>query len=393
MDEALKKQENKIIMLSLLGICFAFLGWSDVVSDFLYQEFRDVENIVAIVSVVGFLYSFFSMMANIIIVKISDKNPKRIFLGLLKITSVLALIVGFSILLHNVYIFSICYILYSAFLELLSMYHFAFERSTTEEKRFIQIENKRKTLFKIIMSVSVLISNFLIVHYEEKGFLVTTIICFVFFIGTYCNLKKITCKDTGRKKEKFLKKLNIKKYSKQIKLYGISSMMTKFALSNISVVFSIALLKNNMEFTLLKDIKNYAIIFTIIGYFIVKKANLKNREVIVSIIVEIACVLSILLAYWNSYFLILVIGLQTVNSLIELAGRFKILERDTYKENMVEKNAIIDIVVYIAQACSSVILLNLEFERAIGLVSILIIISVVLKMPMMESNQVLPKEV
>ncbi len=386
MNETFIKQENKIILLSILGICFAFLGWSDVVSDFLYHEFSDVENIVLIISVVGFLCSSFSTIANIIIVKISDKNPKVIFLGLLKITSALAIVVGLSIFVHNVYIFSVCYVLYIAFVELLSMYHFAFESSTTEETRFIQVENKRKTLFKILTSASILVSNFLIVHYGRNGFLVTTIVCALLFLGTYFNLKSITCKRIPKKKEKFLQKLHIKKYSKKIKLYGISSMLTKFALSNITIVFSMMFLKNNMPFEVLKDIKNYAVIFAIIGYFIVKKANLHNKEVTMSILTEIAVAIAIFLAFWNRYFLILVVGLQTIHNLVELAGRFKILENDTYKENRIEKNAIIDIGVYASQACASVILLNLEFEKAIGLVGLSLVLAVFLKIPMMESE-------
>lgn len=387
MNEKLKEQENKIVLLSILGICFAFLGWGDVVSDFLYHEFSEVENIIWIISVIGFLYSSFSTIANVMIVKISNKNPKDVFLGLLKITSALALVVGVSVFIHNVYLFSICYILYIAFVELLSMYHFAFESSTTEEGHFIRIENKRKTIFKIITSVSVLISNFLIVHYASKGFFVTTIICSLIFIGTYFNLKSIVCKTIPKRKEKFLQKMNIRRYSKQIKLYAVSSMLTKFALANITIVFSIHFLKNNMQFDMLKDIKNYAIVFAIIGYFVVKKANIYNKEVMLSILIEMISAITIFLASINGYFLILVIGLQMIHSLVELAGRFKILEKDTYKENMVEKNAIIDIGVYLSQACASLLLLNLEFEKAIGLVGILLVVAIILKMPMMENKK------
>lgn len=144
------KQERKIVMLSILGICFAFLGWSDVVSDFTYKKFSQLENIVLIISIIGFIHSVLSVVANLIVIKISHRNPQKLFNKLLLLCSALAIIVGISTFSNNIYVFSICYIIYVTFFETLSMYHFAFETSATEKNRYIQVENKRKTIFKII---------------------------------------------------------------------------------------------------------------------------------------------------------------------------------------------------------------------------------------------------
>lgn len=143
-----KTQENKIIMLAILGICFAALGWSDVVSDLVYKKFETVNHIVFIISIIGMIHSLLCVLANFIVIHISSYNPKILFRNLLLICSILVIVVGASIFLNNLYIFTICYIIYLAFLEILSMYHFAFETSTTKNNRYILVENKRKTFLK-----------------------------------------------------------------------------------------------------------------------------------------------------------------------------------------------------------------------------------------------------
>lgn len=139
------------------------------------------------------------------------------------------------------------------------------------------------------------------------------------------------------------------------------------------------LLENNIEFSMLKEIKNYAIGFTIVAYFIVKKANTKGLEIKTTIFIEIAIILIIILSVWNSYFLVLLMGLYTIHNLVELTGRFKIFEDDTYQDKNVEKNAIMDMGIFIAQGLSSLILLNIPFKIAIFIVLILIVIAIILK--------------
>lgn len=375
------KQERKIVMLSILGICFAFLGWSEVVSDFIYKKFSQFDNIVLIISIIGFIHSVLCILANLIVIKISNRNPKKLFNKLLLICSVLVLIVGISTFSNNIYIFSIIYIVYLTFLELLSMYHFAFESSATENNRYIQIENKRKTLFKIVQSIATIISNIMIIKYFDFGFLSTTIISSITFIIVYFNIKNVRCREIGNavKSESFLEKLKIKKYSKNIKRYGIATIITRFALSNVLIVFSMHLLENNMEFALLKEIKNYAVAFAIIAYFVVKKANMKAIEIKTTIIMENVIVIVILLSIWNPYFLILLMGCYRIDNLVELTGRFKIFETDTYPENNIEKNAIMDVGIFIAQGLSSLILLNIPFYVSIGVVIISLLLAIILK--------------
>ena len=376
-----KKQEQKVVMLSILGICFAFLGWSNVVSDFTYKKFSQVENIILIISIIGFIHSALCVIANLIVIKISNKNPKKFFNKLLLICSVLVIVVGISIFTNNIYIFSICYIIYLTFLETLSMYHFAFETSSTEKDRYIAVENKRKTIFKIIQCVATIISNIIIIKYFDFGFFATTIIASIIFLFTFFNVRNISCREIKREncKEKFLQKLKISKYSTTIKKYGIATTITRFALSNIIILFSMHLLENNIEFALLKEIKNYAVIFAIVAYFIVKKANMKGIEIKTTIFLEIIITFIIILSIWNPYFLILLMGLYTIDNLVELTGRFKIFENDTYHENNVEKNSIIDIGIFTAQGLSSLILLNIQFNISIAIILISIIMAIILK--------------
>lgn len=378
-----KTQENKIIMLAILGICFAALGWSDVVSDLIYKKFESVNHIVFIISVIGMIHSFLCVLANFIVIQISSYHPKILFQKLLLICSILVLVVGASIFLNNLYIFTVCYIIYLAFLEILSMYHFAFETSTTKKNRYILVENKRKTLFKIIQCITTVVSNILIIHYFELGFAITTAISSVTFLFMYFQLKEVLCinwkEETDSTKETFLQKLKVKKYSTIVKKYGIATVLTRFAFSNIIILFSMHLLQNNMEFSLLKEIKNYAIIFAIIGYFAVKKSNTKGGEIKLTILLEIFLTITILLSIWNPYFLILLMGIYTIDNLVELAGRFRIFETDTYPENNIQKNAIIDIGIFAAQGIASIILLNIPFSISIVLVIVTIILAIFLK--------------
>ncbi len=375
------KQERKVVMLSILGICFAFLGWADVVSDFTYRKFSQFENIVLIISIIGFIHSVLCILGNLIVIKFSNRNPQKLFNRLLLICSVLVLIVGVSTFANNIYVFSISYIIYLAFLELLSMYHFAFETSATVNNRYIPVENKRKTIFKIIQCISTIVSNLIIIKYFDFGFLCTTIIASITFIVTYFNIRNIKCREISNsdKNESFFEKLKIKKYSKTIKKYGLATIITRFALSNILIVFSMHLLENNMEFSLLKEIKNYAVAFAIIAYFVVKKANMKAVEIKTTIIMEHAIILIILLSIWNPYFLILLMGCYTIDNLVELTGRFKIFETDTYPENNVEKNAIMDVGIFIAQGLASLILLNIPFYVSIAVVIISLLVAIALK--------------
>ena len=69
-----KKQERKVVMLSVLGICFGFLGWGNVVSDFIYKKFSQVENIVFIISIIGLIHSTLCVIGNFVVLKISNKN-------------------------------------------------------------------------------------------------------------------------------------------------------------------------------------------------------------------------------------------------------------------------------------------------------------------------------
>lgn len=376
-----KKQEQKVVMLSILGICFAFLGWSEVVSDFTYKKFSQVENIILIISIIGFIHSALCVIANLIVLKISHKNPQKLFNKLLIICSGLVIIVGLSTLFNNIYIFSTCYIVYLTFVEILSMYHFAFETSATLKERYIPVENKRKTIFKIILCAATVISNIIIVKYFDLGFMVTTLIASVTFIITYFIVRNITCKELNKTKEKetFFQKLKINKYSKTIKKYGLATTMTRFALSNVMILFSMNLLKNNIEFSLLKEIKNYAVLFAIIAYFIVKKANMEGLEIKTTICMELMIILIIILSIWNPYFLILLMGLYTIDNLVELTGRFKIFENDTYPERNVEKNAIMDVGIFIAQGLSSLILLNMPFNISILITLLFIVGAIILK--------------
>lgn len=375
------KQERKVVMLSMLGICFAFLGWADVVSDFTYRKFSQFKNIVLIISIIGFIHSLLCILGNLIVIKFSNRNPQKLFNKLLLICSGLVIIVGISTFANNIFVFSISYIIYLSFLELLSMYHFAYETSATENNRYIPVENKRKTIFKIIQCISTIVSNLIIIKYFDFGFLFTTIIASITFIVTYFNVKDIKCRKIGNtdKNESFLNKLKIKKYSRTIKKYGVATIITRFALSNILIVFSMHLLKNNMEFSLLKEIKNYAVAFAIIAYFVVKKANMKAVEIKTTIIMEHIIILIILLSILNPYFLILLMGCYTIDNLVELTGRFKIFETDTYPENNVEKNAIMDIGIFIAQGLASIILLNIPFYVSIAVVIISLLVAIILK--------------
>lgn len=374
-------QEKKIEMLSILGICFAFLGWSDVVSDFTYKKFNTVENIVFIVSLIGMIHSWICVIANLVVIKISKNNPEKLFKRLLIICSLMVLIVGIASVINNLYIFAASYIIYSIFLEVLSMYHFAFETRAVENERYIPVENKRRTVFKILQCISTVVSNILIINYWDSGFVITTVIASTIFIFTYFNVKNVKCKDVEIKNdESFIQKLNIKKYSKTIKRYAIATILTRFSLSNIMVLFSMHLLQNNIEFSLLKSIKNYAIIFAIIAYFVTKKVNTKNMEIKTTALMEIIIILIIILSVYNPYFLILLSGFYTIDNIIELTGRFKIFEKDTYTENNVEKNAIMDIGIFSAQGLASLILLNIPFNIAITTVIIITIISIILKL-------------
>lgn len=94
---------------------------------------------------------------------------------------------------------------------------------------------------------------------------------------------------------------------------------------------------------------------------------------------EIIIIIIILLSLWNPFFLILLMGFYTIDNLVELAGRFKIFENDTYQENNIEKNAIMDIGIFIAQGISSLILLNIPFYVAIVVILISMIIAILLK--------------
>lgn len=179
--------------------------------------------------------------------------------------------------------------------------------------------------------------------------------------------------------KKILEKFKISKYSKNIKRYGVATIITKFALANIIILFSMNLLKNNIEFSLLKEIKNYAIVFAIVSYFIVKKANMKGTEIKTTIFMEIMIIITIILSLFNPYFLILLMGFYTIDGLVELTGRFKIFENDTYPENNVEKNSIMNIGTFTAQGLSSLILINMSFNISITIVIISMIIAIIIK--------------
>lgn len=139
------------------------------------------------------------------------------------------------------------------------------------------------------------------------------------------------------------------------------------------------LLENNIEFSLLKEIKNFAVLFAIVAYFIIKKANMKGAEIKTTIFMEMLIIIIIILSLYNPYFLILLMGLYTIDNLTELAGRFRIFENDTYPENNIEKNSIMDIGIFIAQGISSLILLNIPFNISIITILIFIIIAIILK--------------
>ena len=72
-------------------------------------------------------------------------------------------------------------------------------------------------------------------------------------------------------------------------------------------------------------------------------------------------------------------GCYTIDNLVELTGRFKIFETDTYPENNVEKNAIMDVGIFIAQGLASLILLNIPFYVSIAVVIISLLVAIALK--------------
>ncbi|MEG1344361.1 MAG: hypothetical protein RSD14_02440 [Clostridia bacterium] len=377
----MQKQENKVVLLSILGICFGFLGWSEIMSDFTYKKFSGLENIVFIISLLSLVHALTCVTANLIVIKMSHKNPQKLFNSLLLLNAIAVVFVGISALYNNIYLFATCYIVYMIFSELLSMSHFAYQTSVTEEGRFIAVQNKRFTLFKIIICMSTILSNLIVIKYMDFGFFLTTILSSITFLFVYFNIRQIKCRTITQvvKEEPFLQKLNFTKYSSVIKRYGLATMITRFALANIIILFSIHLLQNNMEFSLLKEIKNYAVGFAIMAYFVVKKVNMKGIEIKTTIFLEIMIIALIGLSIWNPLFLILLTGIYTIDNLVELTGRFKIFEKDTYPEKNIEKNSIMDIGLFGIQALSSIILLNIPFNIAISIIVLAMVAAIILK--------------
>ena len=375
---SMPKQERRIISLSIMGICFASMYWNDGINDFIYDRYKHIGNITIICSVITFFCSSMLSVANIIVMYIPRSKIIKCFKNLLLICALLAILIGFTVQFNHIFIFILMYFVFDLVFEILSVLHYGYEVVATEDDRLIHVENKRKIGFFMVKGSFVLICNFLFVQLGNLGFLIACIASSITFIVIYFiqqNISYVNIKPDV-KNDNIIQKFNLRKYSKNFKLFVVASIFIQFSTINLVMIFSYHLMDSGMEFSTLKITKSITVLIAILAFFVIEILN-KYKKILFGYVLSLFIVLILSILNVSSIFMLAILfGAISFQGMLACPARYFLLANDSYMEENIQKDAILNIISNIGGILSSTLLL-VPFRLAIFMTSISLLIAII----------------
>lgn len=373
--ELVNKNKKYILLLGILGICYALLDWDINISDLFYLKYNNKVLISIITAGIG-LSRF---IATFVCVKINDtKKPNMVFNILIifcMITTIISCLFyqyGFAIY------FTIVYLLLQVFLEILSSFHFPYVSKSLPDNQIIQTHSKRISIFKILNAAGVALASFICTTFYNKSFLIICALCTIIFLITIMiviNIKNINIKSM-KNEESYLQKFNIKKYSYNFKIWSIVRIIGKFSTASLVVILSLKALESNVDILALKTSKTLLWIFSSIGFFLsgyfIKKKKIVDGDIFLKLLIVIMLPLTLVSNYAPLIIIVLYGILEPFNSISHL----EILKQDKDGIDLAQKDLIISLFGYFSKFLSGMILVNIKFNIAITIIIILLSLSV-----------------
>lgn len=379
--ELINRNKKLILILGILGICYALLDWDINISDLFYIQYNNKILISIITAGIG-LSRF---IATLVCVKINDSDkPNRIFNILIlfcivtTIVSCLFYQYGFAIY------FTIIYLLLQVFLEILSSFHFPFVSKSLPEDEVIQTHSKRVSIFKILNAVGIALASFIATTFYNKAFFIIAVICMIIFllsIFIIINIKNVNLKNKV-KKESYFQKFDIRKYSYNFKIWTIVRIIGKFSTASLIVILSLKAIELNISLSALKISKTLLWVFSSIGFFFAGYFIKRKKIVDGDICIKLLIVFLLPLVFINKYFLLLIIVLYGILEPFNSISHLEMLKHDKDNIALSQKDLIISLFGYFSKFLSGIILVNIKFYVSIIVIMLLLLISVVIEYKM-----------
>ncbi len=376
--ELINKNKKYILLLGILGICYALLDWDINISDLFYLKYNDKVLISIITAGIG-LSRF---IATFVCVKINDtKKPNMVF-NILIIFCIITTIISCLFYQYGFAIyFTIVYLLLQVFLEILSSFHFPYVSKSLPDEQIIQIHSKRVSVFKILNAVGVSLASFICTTFYNKSFLIICALCMVIFLIAMIfviNIKNINIKSMKNEKT-YLQRFNIKEYSHSFKIWSVVRVIGKFSTASLVVILSLKLLESNINILALKTSKTLLWVFSSIGFFLSGYFIKKKKVVDGDIFIKLLIVVMLPLTFFNNYVSLVIIVLYGILEPFNSISHLEILKQDKDGIDLAQKDLIISLFGYFSKFLSGMILVNIEFNIAVTIIIILLSISVIIE--------------
>lgn len=377
-NKIIRKNKFLILLLGILGVCYALLDWDANISDLFYLKYNDKVLISIITAGIGFA----RFIATIFCIKITgSKNPNRVFNKLIFCCIVLTLLSCFLYQYGFAIIFTIVYLMLQIFLEILSGYHFPYVSSSLPDEQVVQVHSKRVALFKLLNAAGITLSAFICASYYNQAFLIISVICTVIFlisIMIIINIVNINVKNDS-KKVTLLEKLDISKYSSNFKVWTIVRIIGKFSTSSLVVILSLRAIDSNVNISILKTCKSILWIISSIGFF--SAGFFIKRKLIIDgdIIIKLLIVILLPLTLYNNIFILILILMYGILEPFNSISHLEMLKKDRDGIDLAQKDLIISLFSYLSKSLSGIILVNINFTIAILIIFVLLLISVIIE--------------
>ncbi len=377
-NKIIRKNKFLILLLGILGICYALLDWDSNISDLFYLRYNNKILISIITAGIGFA----RFVATIFCIKINgSKNPNKVFNKLISCCIALTLVSCFLYQYGFAVIFTIIYLLLQIFLEILSGYHFPYVSSSLPDEQVIQVHSKRVAVFKLLNAAGITLSAFICASYYNQAFLIISVICTVIFLISILiviNITNINEKPTV-KKVSLLEKLNISNYSSNFKIWTIVRIIGKFSTSSLVVLLSLRAIDSNVNISILKTCKSILWIISSIGFFsagfFIKKKLIINGDIIIKLFIVILLPLTL----YNNIFILILILMYGILEPFNSISHLEMLKKDEDGIDLAQKDLVVSLFSYLSKFLSGIILVNINFAVAISIIFVLLLISVIVE--------------
>lgn len=377
-NKIIRKNKFLILLLGILGVCYALLDWDANISDLFYLKYNDKVLISIITAGIGFA----RFIATIFCIKITgSKNPNRVFNKLISCCIVLTLLSCFLYQYGFAIIFTIVYLMLQIFLEILSGYHFPYVSSSLPDEQVVQVHSKRVALFKLLNAAGITLSAFICASYYNQAFLIISVICTVIFlisIMIIINIVNINVKNDSEKVT-LLEKLDISKYSSNFKVWTIVRIIGKFSTSSLVVILSLRAIDSNVNISILKTCKSILWIISSIGFFSAGFFIKRKLIIDVDIIIKLLIVILLPLTLYNNIFILILILMYGILEPFNSISHLEMLKKDKDGIDLAQKDLLISLFSYLAKFLSGIILVNINFTIAILIIFVLLLISVIIE--------------